>query len=275
MNNDIQNFPFIKYPRALIDSPMFSDISVESRTLLALLLDRLGVSKLNSDRFTDKNGEIFVIFTIDEACRKLGCGRTKVLRLFRELEEYGMILRERNNRCKPYEIIITKYAFDILKQDLAKSQNETSRSHEIKPHEVSKSNPNYNNKNNNNYSYNQSSISGFERTEDEIREQIEYECIVCDKNRALLDEIVMIIFDVLNGTSPTVRVGKDDMPRGAVIARFCKLDSEHIYFVMSNIENPSVEVKNIKSYLITMLYNAPATIESRTIADFGYYNKIS
>lgn len=275
MNNDNHNFPFIKYPRALIDSPMFSHISVESRTLLALLLDRLGVSKMNSDRFTDKNGEVFVIFTIDETRSKLGCGRNKAQRLFRELEEQGLIERRRNGYGKPHNIRLTEQFLCSINLNLYKSQNETCISPENKLIEVSKSNPNYNNKSNNNYSYNQSSVSGFERTEDEIREQIEYECIVCDKNRALLDEIVMIIFDVLNGTSPTVRVGKDDMPRGAVIARFCKLDSEHIFFVMSNIENPSVEVKNIKSYLITMLYNAPATIESRTIADFGYYNKIS
>ncbi len=126
---------------------------------------------------------------------------------------------------------------------------------------------------NNKFSNNNPSIVGFARTEDEIKEQIEYECLVCDENKNLLDEIVMIISDVLNGTSPTVRIGKDDMPRGIVIARFCRLDSEHICYVLSGLENTKSKIKNIKSYLITLLYNAPATMESEVTALFSYYHQ--
>lgn len=83
----------------------------------------------------------------------------------------------------------------------------------------------------------------------------------------------MIISDVLNGTSPTVRIGKDEMPRGLVISRFCKIDSEHILYVFSQLKTNTSDIRKIKSYLVTMLYNAPATIQSMTEAEFAYHTQ--
>ena len=262
MKEDIFDYPFIRYPRALIDSPMFSHISIEARTLFAMILDRFCLSTINADRFTDDNGEIFIIYTVEEVCEKLGCGNTRALRIFRELETENMIIRKRNNCCMPYKIYITERFSEYAKQELANAENDNSRIHEIQPREFTKPEDSKNNISNNKISNTYPSIIGFGRTEDEIREQIEYEYIVCDANKNLLDEMVMIIFDVLNGTSPTVRVGKDEMPRGAVISRFCKLNSEHIFCVLSKLDSNETKINNIKPYLITMLYNAPATMES-------------
>lgn len=275
MKEEIFDYPFIRYPRALIDSPMFSHISIEARTLFAMILDRFCLSTINADRFTDDNGEIFIIYTVEEICEKLGCGNTRALRIFRELETENMIIRKRNNCCMPYKIYITERFSEFVKQEFANAENDNSRVHEIKLREFTKREYSKNNNSNNNFSNNHSSIIGFERTEEEIREQIEYEYIVCDANKNLLDEMVMIIFDVLNGTSPTVRIGKDEMPRGVVISRFCKLNSEHIYYVFSKLDSNETKINNIKPYLITMLYNAPATMEAEVTAEFAYYQKTS
>ncbi len=268
----IFDYPFIRYSRALIDSPDFSHISIEARTLLAMILDRHGLSTINSERFTDENGGIYVIYMVEEICEKLGCGKARALRLFRELESNGMISRKRKNGCKPSRIHITPLFLNGLKQDFAKSENKTLQSRKTEPCKVSESADSYNNKSNNELSNNNQSFVGFGRTEEEIREQIEYDCLVCESNKNLLDEIVMIISDVLNGTSPTVRIGRDDMPRGIVISRFCRLDSEHICYVLSGLENNTNKIRSIKSYLITMLYNAPATMESEVTALFSYYH---
>lgn len=258
---------------------MFSHISIEARMLLALILDRHNLSEINSERFTDKNGAVYVVYTIDEVCRKFGCSATKTNRIFKELENKNMITRNRKNRLSPYRIFLTDTFYEFMKcentyRELTTSQNKTSRDNVLKSHEITNRTVS-NNKSNNEYSNNHSSITGFEKTEDEIKEQIEYDCIVCDANRNLLDEMVMIIFDILNGTSETVRVGKDEMPRGAVIARFCKINSEHIFYIFSKLSRNETEIKNIKPYLITMLYNAPATIEADVTAEFAYHQKIS
>ena len=264
------DYSFIKFPRALIDGEKFRNISIEARTLLALIFDRYGLSEINNDRFTDKNGEIYVIYTVEKVCESFGCGRTKALRLFRELESYGMITRKRTNGCKPSRIYLTQQFLNGLKQDLANSQNITLQSIENELCKVSESAINKNEYIKNDHSNNNSSIIGFQRSEDEIKEQIEYDCIVSDSNRKLVDEMVMVISDVMNGTSKTVRIGRDEMPRGAVISRFCKLDAEHITSILWQMSRNTAKIRNIKSYLITMLYNAPATAESGVLTEFAY-----
>ena len=273
LSDDIFDYPFIRYPRALIDNPMFSHISIEARTLLAMILDRMNLSTINSDRFTDENGEIYVVYTVEEVSEKLGCGNTRTLRIFKELESNGLIIRSRKICCMPYRIYITERFSEYVKQEFGNVENYNSRVHEIRTPEFTKPEDSKNNISNNNISNNYPSIIGFGRTEDEIREQIEYDCIVCDENKNLLDEIVMIISDILNGTSPTVRIGKDEMPRGIVISRFCKIDAEHILHIFSQLKTNTSDIRNIKSYLVTMLYNAPATMQTMTEAEFAYHTQ--
>ncbi|MCM1166663.1 MAG: DUF6017 domain-containing protein [Lachnospiraceae bacterium] len=47
-----------------------------------------------------------------------------------------------------------------------------------------------------------------------------------------------------------------------VKSRFLKLDSSHIDYVLTSLKENTSEVRNIRAYLITMLYNAPTTIDS-------------
>ena len=46
-----------------------------------------------------------------------------------------------------------------------------------------------------------------------------------------------------------------------VKSRLLKLNSAHIQYVFECIDKNTTKVRNIKSYLLTTLYNAPATID--------------
>ena len=258
-------------PRDLLESPKYQHIPMDTRTLFIMILDRCKLSCRNSDKFTDESGAVYAIYTIEEICEKFRCGKNKAVRMLRELESANLIYRKRKLSCMPYRIYVTEEFSEFSKAEFPNSQNGNSRIPEIKPPELPKREHN-NNKKNNNYNSNNSSIIGFGRTEEEIREQIEYDCLVCDETRKLLDEIVMTVSDVLNGTSPTVRVGRDDMPRGVVISRFCRLGSEHILYVISGLRSNTQKIRNMKAYLITLLYNAPATMENEATALFSYYH---
>ena len=41
-----------------------------------------------------------------------------------------------------------------------------------------------------------------------------------------------------------------------------KLDSEHIRFVMDSLQKNTTEVRNMKQYLLAVLFNAPTTISN-------------
>lgn len=50
------------------------------------------------------------------------------------------------------------------------------------------------------------------------------------------------------------------MPAEIVKNRFLRLDSEHIRYVLDCLEKNTTQVKNIRSYTLSALFNAPVTI---------------
>ena len=108
-----------------------------------------------------------------------------------------------------------------------------------------------------------SSESGSVEERDEyrelIKENIEYECQT-EKNK--IDELVEIMLDVICSQKDTIRVNGEDMPHEVVKSRFLKLNSSHIDYVLTALQKNTSDVKNIRAYLITALYNAPTTMDS-------------
>ncbi len=231
--------------------------------MLALILSRLELSQINSERFSDESGRVYVIYTVEEVCEKFGCSPGKTVRAFKELEKSGMIERYRKNRLTPYRIYITDAFYDILKSEVTNVQNGKSRVCKTESHECSKPEDIYNEYIYNNNIKNKSSIIV---TDDEIRERIEYDCLYCEENAGMLDELVMIISDVLNGVSPTVRIGKDELPRSLVVSRFDKIDSENIVSVLWQLNRNKTKIKNMRAYLRMMLYNDVETSECEETA---------
>ena len=68
--------------------------------------------------------------------------------------------------------------------------------------------------------------------------------------------------DVICSTSKTIRVNGQKVPHEVVKSRFLKLNSGHIDYVLTAMEKNTSEIRSIRSYLITALYNAPTTMDS-------------
>ena len=99
---------------------------------------------------------------------------------------------------------------------------------------------------------------------DLILENIEYDALIQNPriDREQLDEIVDILLETVCTNRKSIRVAGDDYPAELVKAKFLKLDSHHIEFVMDCLRDNTTKVRNIKQYLRAMLFNAPSTINS-------------
>lgn len=90
-----------------------------------------------------------------------------------------------------------------------------------------------------------------------------------------LEEIVRIIAEIIYIPKDGVQIGGSLYPYENVKNQFCKLTSEHIAYVMNYLEANKTPIRNIKSYILTMLYNAVNTISSyyqnRFNVDFPYW----
>ncbi len=258
----------MKFPRGLVDLPEFSGMSCEAKLLFMLILDRTGVSEINREKFTDKQGNLFVIYTLDEICTKLGCGFDKAVKTVKELEKSGLIKKRREGCGKPSKLFVTEWALSILKIRNGNTEKPKSELPEIRNQDFGKTEGNYNKENYNNLSYTNPSTS-YEALTESIEDQIEYDCIIGDAE--IVREIIYVMADVMSGMSPTVRIGGEIFPREVVVSRYRKLTAEHVQYVVSCIENAEIKIVNMKAYLVSALFNAPATMASADAADIAYY----
>lgn len=75
-------------------------------------------------------------------------------------------------------------------------------------------------------------------------------------------ELIDIIVDTVCSAKPTIRVNGEDIPHDIVKSVFLKLNSSHIEYVLDAMDNNVSDVRNIRSYLITALYNSRLTLNS-------------
>ena len=104
----------------------------------------------------------------------------------------------------------------------------------------------------------------YDAYEQIIKENIEYEHLVANSvvDKPLLDELVSIVVETVCTQSKTVRVAGTEYPAELVRSRFLKLDSSHIEYAADCLRTNTTEIRNIKQYLRTVLFNAPATMEN-------------
>ena len=103
-----------------------------------------------------------------------------------------------------------------------------------------------------------------------IKDNIEYEHL-CQYakgiDRDMLDEIVDLLVETVCSARKTIRIAGDDYPAELVKSKLMKLNSSHIEFVFDCISKNTTEIRNIKKYLLAVLFNAPSTIN-------GYYTAL-
>ena len=105
-----------------------------------------------------------------------------------------------------------------------------------------------------------------------IRENIDYDGFVRERpyDAGQLDEMVEIMVEAVCSKKETLRVAGNDFPQAVVKSRLLKLDREHIVFVFDCLKENTTQVRNMKQYLLTVLYNAPATIENHYAAQVNH-----
>ena len=106
--------------------------------------------------------------------------------------------------------------------------------------------------------------SAVEIYRDIIKENIEYDHLLrySQIDPEELDGIVELLVETVCTARKTIRVAGDDYPAELVKAKLLKLNSGHIEFVMDCMRQNTTKIRNIKKYLLAVLFNAPSTMGS-------------
>ena len=103
-----------------------------------------------------------------------------------------------------------------------------------------------------------------------IKENIEFEALVQRYGYERVDELVELMLQTVLSQRPYIRIAGDDYPREVVKSRFLKVNFSHVEYVFDCLDSNTTKVRNIKSYLLAALYNAPTTMDSYYRAEVNH-----
>lgn len=104
----IDKFTFYRMPKILFVDDYFSTISCEAKVLYGLLLDRATLSKSNN--WIDELGRVYVFFKQTEAMEMLNIKKNKVIAIFKELEDIGLLIRKKQGQGKPTRLYVLDFS---------------------------------------------------------------------------------------------------------------------------------------------------------------------
>ena len=272
-----EQFSFYRIPKVLFTEARFSAIAVEAKVLYGLLLDRMSLSLRNG--WLDELGRVYIVFTVEEIMEALGCAAQKTAKLLAELEDKaGLIERKRQGLGKPNIIYVKNFIPDTGPK-IKNYENQSSGNVIIETPELPKSKGNNTDKNKTDLNDTDpypipssetprakpgSDVGRMDLYRDILKENIEYDRLVAEspQDQEAVDEIVELMTDTLCTNRDTIRIARDDKPAEAVRSRFLKLRGEHIRYVLECLRTNTAEIRNIRQYLLSALYNAPMTMTS-------------
>ncbi|MDO4301982.1 MAG: DUF6017 domain-containing protein [Clostridia bacterium] len=113
----------------------------------------------------------------------------------------------------------------------------------------------------------------YEKYFEVIKKNIDYDYLVslkhfCPSEVHRINEILNIITDMVVFNDKPVLINSINYPPEIIKSVFMKLNSRNILYVLNSLDESKAEIKNIKKYIISMLYNSRFSIENyNTVKD--------
>ncbi len=290
-----EQFSFYRIPKILFTGEQFKDISVEAKVLYGILLDRMSLSAKNG--WMDKEGRVYIIFTVEEVMSAMNCADNKATKLMAELEnKAGLIVRSRQGLGRPNRIFVKNFISSIEKPEDKKQADQESRFLNRENHdsgiaettipESPKSRPNNTDINDTDKNNTDPVIQTPERMKEPeswtetkleqkarqalversvkekyLRHSLEFDLLLYDypDEEGTLNGILRLMLDVLCTEKPFIRVNRENVPAEVVKSSFMAMNSDHIRYVLRSLKENTTEIKDMDNYLLTTLYNSSIT----------------
>ena len=267
-----EQFSFYRVPKVLFTREQFKQLSAEAKILYGIMLDKLNLSVKN--KWVDEKGRVYIIYTIEQIMEDMNCADQKATKLLDELEKKcGLIERKRQGLGKPNLIFVKNFITGVegpMMAQIQNRENHDSGAVNITTADYPKSrgiNTNHNNTENNDINpirlgFDEDGMCERNEYERYFRESLSIDVLLRENlgEEETILGILDLMVDVCCSKRSVIRIAGDDKPLAVVKSRFMKLNAEHIRYVLKCLSENTTRVRNIRQYLLTALYNAPATI---------------
>ena len=97
-----------------------------------------------------------------------------------------------------------------------------------------------------------------------IKENIEYDIMKNNfpYDHERLDEIVELMAETLASKKATFCIAGDTYPASTVKFKLLRINSLHIQYMFECLHNNASAIRNIKAYMLAVLFNAPSTLSA-------------
>ena len=107
---------FYALPKVLFENPIYEDMRLDAKVAYAMLKDRLDLSFKNN--WIDENGNIYLVYSNSNLMKILSCSKSTLLRIKKQLTEYGLIHEVQQSTSKSGNLANRIY-LGLLQDDTA------------------------------------------------------------------------------------------------------------------------------------------------------------
>ncbi len=290
-----EQFAFYRIPKRLFTDSAFVYLSSDAKVLYGFMLDRMGLSIKNN--WKDSDDKVFIYFTLSEIQEVMNCGHCKAVKILAELDfekGIGLIKRVKQGMGKPTKIYVMNFLGvdaeienlvivepeDFSKVEVMTSENEKSiilenRTQDFPKKELINTDLNQTEFNETENESNQSiypsknsravekekEMDRWMEYRDFFKKNIDYE-ILMQRYPDSIPEILEILVETACSGSKSFRINGSQIPAERVRERLLSLNSMHIEYVLEAMRDNTSDVRNIRAFLLSALYNASKTINS-------------
>jgi len=278
--NSAKSYAFYMIPKELFKNEIFDGIDINSKVLYGFMLDRASLSATNPD-FIDENGNVYIIYTVEQIKEDLRCANDKAMKMLKQLEEIGLIKRRIRGQGKAAITYVMDFSTAKLstasKEEYKDSENQNAKKQKVSipkigKQDFQKSERNHTNlKNHTNLSDTDLSIQAnpvdnSDSKESDLRftdnnsynQNLNIENLKSKypEQQRTLSEIENLINKVYGSREQTFRIGKKNVAIHNVRHAFRAIDNRHIEYVLDSLAKNKSDIKDREAYLLTTLYNA-------------------
>jgi hypothetical protein len=269
-------FTFYRIPKELFDNPEFADVSTLAKVLYGIFLDRTSLSRKKG--WIDEKGHLYIVFTIRQIMDCLKIGNKYAEKLLSELEDKAhLIERVRQGFGRPNLIYVKDFSaridaeghFRKCLKDISRDVPQTHQ--EMSNEQTTNTDMSETDKSETELLHREDGGKG-RNADQRIRKAYEdhFDETACfpwlakeypDEKEQLM-ELRNLLVDTCCSRKKEIMIGGELIPIKLVRSRFMKLDLYHIQYVIEALKENTEKIRNMKAYLLTLLYNAPLTIQN-------------
>lgn len=125
---------FYALPKILFENPIYEDMRLDAKVAYAMLKDRLDLSFKNN--WIDEDGNIYLVYSNSNLMKILNCSKSTLLRIKKQLSEYGLIREVQQSTSKSGNLANRIY-LGLLQEDTSAENTDKSTNSQINNEGVS------------------------------------------------------------------------------------------------------------------------------------------